>query len=648
MRSVLGVGVALLMASAVMAQHFAMIPDFEGAYPPERIVAIPAGESRAMPSGDIDLLWIEGTCVAPRQGDLDLRVREIVVAPGGRLDIGTQSDPVLGKVTITFADGDFLPDDTAQWGHGLLVFGDFTCWGSQKTPFLELSESLSSVSVPGGVGWNAGDLIRLPDTRSCGPNYNQGYRNDRDYRLISQEQLDASPTFRRDHNGVVGPIVANLTRNVTFKSENPSGTRGHSIVTDAANASIGYTAFVGMGRTRPAPLGGDNLIGRYPVHFHHSIGASRSVHGVVVDGLDYTTKWGVSVHHSSWVTIEECIVTRVGGAGFVTEDGSEVGNRFAKNLSFDNNAGVRNFPTGQAEGFDGVGFWFKSMVQFIDDNIAINNRHGFQSAILGLDEGGGLTAETAPKKQYQSTPGGAIDSYITVYQSTLSGERNRFVCNNETGYDAWGSKCNANDQPAPVYYSPHVLPVHWKQSAFAHNGKAQASNTFAECSTVFQNCDFIGGYDKGVGINSVIDYHRMFYVDGCDFSGLTTGLVTGRGGLVQGCVFNTTYGIQYNAEASQGFLFGFSEQGNVFTGVPYSFVKTVLTREQIPEHAVLMSDVYAAIAEFRSSIGGGTDPDPNDAERQRLMEEIASVEAQIGNLQALLVDLKLQLESLGN
>jgi hypothetical protein len=79
--------------------------------------------------------------------------------------------------------------------------------------------------------------------------------------------------------------VANLTRSVVFRSENPAGTRAHTYFNRYADVWLKHAAFVEMGRTKGTPLDstrrnergqiekiGTNQIGRYPVHFHHCQG----------------------------------------------------------------------------------------------------------------------------------------------------------------------------------------------------------------------------------------------------------------------------------------------------------------------------------------------------------------------------------------
>jgi len=572
--------VTLCLGDAMAHDNFLHLPDFRAAYPPERIVTISAGETVAMPSGDIDLLWIEGTCVAPRDADLSLRVREIVVAPSGILDMGTKLDPIHSRVSVVFADGTFLPDDPTQWGHGLLVFGEFNCCGLAKETWAEGRS---------GDGWQQTDKIVLPK--------------------LTPNALT-----------VIGQLQANLTSNVSFASENPAGTRGHIIITDHAETSICYTALTGLGRTKPEALSATNLVGRYPLHFHHSMGARREVEGVVADGLDYRSKWGIVVHGSSWVTIKNCVATKFGGAGFVTEDGSEVANQFVGNLAFNNKPLKIQFPIDVHEGFQGVGFWFKSMVQVIDDNVAVDNVKGFQSAITapdirGVPETGQRTS--VPQMAYQSSPGGPMDGVITVFQTNLSGKRNRFIGNSNVGLENWGSVPQLFTFTAPTYWRLYALPVQWEDCLFAYNavqhGGIEVSHSFTQSCNLYTNCAFVSANGKFGSANS-IDYHRVLYFHGCAFSGMKTGLVTGRGTVVRDCIFNTETSILYDGVTSQRWIFGVTLENNSHTGQPAAYVNMSyggVDPNNIKPHEVTLEAVYANVAAYRAGIVGAPDPNAN-------------------------------------
>ena len=50
------------------------------------------------------------------------------------------------------------------------------------------------------------------------------------------------------------PHVGNLSRNVIVRSENPQGTRGHTIFISRANVDLRYVQFSDLGRTKMGVL----------------------------------------------------------------------------------------------------------------------------------------------------------------------------------------------------------------------------------------------------------------------------------------------------------------------------------------------------------------------------------------------------------
>src|SRR6185436_17957970 len=110
---------------------------------------------------------------------------------------------------------------------------------------------------------------------------------------------------------------------VVFRSQNPAGTRGHSIFVSRANVDIRYAAFVDMGRTTIQRLNitqfssdgkvasvGTNQIGRYAIHFHHLFGpATTPANGyqytLVGNVIERAAKWGVTIHNTHYGLVKD-------------------------------------------------------------------------------------------------------------------------------------------------------------------------------------------------------------------------------------------------------------------------------------------------------------------------------------------------------
>jgi hypothetical protein len=161
-----------------------------------------------------------------------------------------------------------------------------------------------------------------------------------------------------------------------------------------SDVDLRYALFQELGRTKLGTLDntefdtqgnvarmGTNQIGRYAVHFHHDFGPKKTpangyLFTLVGNAVDGSSKWGVTVHHSSWGLIQDNVVYNTRGAGIVTEDGSERANIFDHNFSV-RVAGSKDAAGGNGysgtlpnPGGDGSAFWFRGPNNIIRNNVA--------------------------------------------------------------------------------------------------------------------------------------------------------------------------------------------------------------------------------------------------------------------------------------
>ena len=137
------------------------------------------------------------------------------------------------------------------------------------------------------------------------------------------------------------PHVGNLTRNVVVRSENPSGTRGHTLYTHRSTVSLSFVQFQDFGRTRAEPLSATaNHIGRYPLHIHQlwgPVNPANTGYQFVVQGnaINDSLKWPIAVHGSHFGLVKQNVVfggSQSTGAGIAIEDGTETENLFKENF----------------------------------------------------------------------------------------------------------------------------------------------------------------------------------------------------------------------------------------------------------------------------------------------------------------------------
>jgi hypothetical protein len=355
----------------------------------------------------------------------DARVGTLQVLEGGVFE--GAADGMTARLTILNQPIDSRLDPE-QYGTGLIVLGALRLKGTSKTPFVRLAAeprageaALTLSEAPSG--WQPGDRVFVPDTRQVP----QGHWFDAAWPLhhetrtilrIDGAALVLDAPLRFDHPGArdadgtptvspnglsLLPHVANVTRSIVIRSENPTGTRGHVLMTHRAEIDIRGVGFEDLGRTKPSALDSfpgpaTNQIGRYPVHVHLLMGpVNRANTGyqfrlsgnAVLD----SRKWPIAIHGSHFGLIEENVI--VGGAeatgsGIALEDGSETENLVRRNFVGDIRAHtnpVRSRPStenGRTPGSAAECIWGAGFNNRFVGNVVTGCRNTFQGVASGV------------------------------------------------------------------------------------------------------------------------------------------------------------------------------------------------------------------------------------------------------------------------
>ncbi|HMJ86577.1 MAG TPA: G8 domain-containing protein, partial [Vicinamibacterales bacterium] len=445
-----------------------------------RVLTVPVGQT-IEPAADstFDCVEVAGTLKVSRTRDTVLRFTHLFVLPGGVLDIGTQADPIPTTRRVEFIVNDVplnVTLDPFQWGNGLLNFGRRDVWGAPKLTWTTLTDSLGATQrtvtlSEDPTGWRVGDELLFPDMdvpAGGGPRREPLVTvesiSGRRVTLSKPLDFDHFAQFDPDGNIISLPYVANLTRNIILRSENPNGTRGHAAdVGHDATWREGYSAFIGLGRTPADVLDsttadqgtithiGTKQVGRYGGgHKHHAQGFGSVSIGNVYRGSGpglTKPKWALALHGTHDALIERNICVDFAAACFVTEDGYEVRNTFRQNFAayvFGNETGsgqALNNIVGKSPGTEGTGFWLHGITQTIEGNVAINNSVGMN--LFNINHVAG---------SYPSVPGGDLDT--AMRQATakpVSMTKNRTLSNVHFGLEFWGAPLFPNDDHVASY-----------------------------------------------------------------------------------------------------------------------------------------------------------------------------------------------------
>jgi hypothetical protein len=208
---------------------------------------------------------------------------------------------------------------------------------------------------------------------------------------------DGTPTLLG--NGIrLLPHVGNLSRNVIVRSENPGGTRGHTLYTSRADVDIRYVQFQDLGRTRAVPLDANaNHIGRYPLHVHHVWGPPNPSNTgyqftLLGNAVNDSLKWPIAVHGSHFGLIKQNVVfggSQLTGAGIAVEDGTETENLFEENFvaNIRGDANPResgpSTADGSTPGSAAECFWAAGFNNRFINNVASSCRNPFQQIVSG-------------------------------------------------------------------------------------------------------------------------------------------------------------------------------------------------------------------------------------------------------------------------
>ena len=353
-----------------------------------------------------------------------------MVLPGGVLEIGSPTAPIDSSVSAEVLFKDIPLSATAdpdQYGTGLLsIDGTVTIHGAVKIADVRahggraaLGHGTLSFAAPVS-GWRSGDRIFLPDTRQVPADrwFDPSYPLQVEERIVQAISSDgltmtlASP-LAFDHRGArdadgtptilngafaSSRMSGNLTRNVVLRSENPAGTRGHTLYTHRSSVSISYAQFQDLGRTRAVPLDTTtNHIGRYPLHIHHLIGPVNPANTgyqfqIVGNAINDSLKWPIAVHGSHFGLVKQNVVyggPQLTGAGIAVEDGTETENLFEENFVANIRGSINpresgpSTANGTTPGSAAECFWAAGFNNRFVNNVASSCRNPVQQIVSG-------------------------------------------------------------------------------------------------------------------------------------------------------------------------------------------------------------------------------------------------------------------------
>jgi len=371
-------------------------------------------------------ILIDGTLEIFGTGDNPLRAQKIIVSPSGKLTIGTNETPIHKNKKVEIV---FIKNQPGEIG--IFVFGELILHGFDPgTSFTQLTRDAKPgqeiLSVANYVkNWKRQSQILItspgnhPDFKNC-TEENEIVRI-KGVLIYLKKPLECFHPGFNNRNEFVSSHVAILDRNVEIRSDDLEN-RGSVTFFYGSQGAIKYTEF--------RDLGPKNVLGRYPIHFHHMQDTSR---GIEVEGnsiINSDNRW-ITIHDSNGIIIKNNVGYYSIGHGFFLESGTEFDN------VFDGNLGVitRNGNLINSDKFSSV-FWTMNPQNAFVNNVASKGwYYGFHYSIPNM-------MVKIPNKN---------DEQNLKYLSNLEFENNITYNNRHVGLNI--------DRPSSSDESDFVLPI---------------------------------------------------------------------------------------------------------------------------------------------------------------------------------------------
>lgn len=384
-----------------------------------------------MSSKRLGIIKVDGFMDFRTNASTKMYVDTLVATSSSIFQIGTKKNPIHSnaQVEIIIVDNGpiNLTKDPILVGRGLVLHGTSEIHGAKKKSFLTISGNAmrgdSQITVEGNTSnWKVGDELVIVGTHPFQGIKRLGRSSSEDevrkIKAISGQKITLDSGLQFNHEVYPGygfkSHVGNSSRNVTIRSENPNGTRGHFMIMHSPKAQIRYAEFRDLGRSdRRIPISNTNVIGRYSLHIHRTGAVGHELMSIVegnavINGVG----WGI-VHHDSIAAVNHNFVFNIVGSGIVAEAGSETG-EWVGNLVTSVLGGPdpkdKDSKKTFGPGNRGIAYFAASRAVIQQRNIAANVRLGWDwEGRLGSATGGLAGGHPVSMKAFKFNPTPFLD-----------------------------------------------------------------------------------------------------------------------------------------------------------------------------------------------------------------------------------------------
>ncbi|MGB7240532.1 MAG: PA14 domain-containing protein, partial [Sulfitobacter sp.] len=499
---------------------------------------------------------VDGELSFATDADTRLEVDTLIVSPTGRLEIGTEDNPVQAGVNaeIVIANNGNIDTnwDPTLVSRGVISHGEVEIHGAEKTSHIAVDDApmrgdtqIDLSELPDG--WQVGDTLVLTGTHKQGWTWDNNQR-----RVVHVESEDEEVTITAingttvtidrplayDHDAPrddLSAYVANMSRNITVSSEDGENTathqRGHVMFMHSDDVDVRYAAFDDLGRTDKSEAAFDvgtlasvqsdsNVKGRYAFHFHKTGTEDQEAPAIAIGNtVSGSPGWGF-VQHSSQANFTQNVAFDVFGAAFAAENGDETG-IWSQNLAIRaEGIGYGEAAVKQLEdlprhdnGRTGDGFFFAGRLVEASDNIAANTTHGYVWMTRSAPNGplsdnlnqpevaygaDGIRPNQAPINTFSNNE--AFGTQVGIIVVKANPAQNHDVRTVMEGFTNWETSAGVD-----LGYTSHYTLIDFDllgtennaPVASAESGYTLGSNTFDIVANGFN----IEGFNTGVNLN---------------------------------------------------------------------------------------------------------------------------------------------------
>jgi hypothetical protein len=488
--------------------------------------------------------------------DTSASVRGVVIEPGATLTFDpaqsltlTSTGNVVVRGTLTmrppqssvhtvlfsavdegrFVGGGMDPvdSDTGMWvmddGRLDLVGAGKTAWGRIVGDAAQGATTIRLDRPP--AGWSPGDrLVVVPSgAPAAGRNANWWSQfSEAGVRGVSGTAVTLDAPLANAHPsaaGTWGAEVLNLTRNVRI--EGTATGRTHVFVRSRAPQELSHASLRHVGPRK----GGQKVLGRWGLHFHHCMDASS---GATLDGVVITDAGSHAFvpHTSNGMTLRNCIAYRVQEHAFWWDEGELTSGAVWEDcvaaLVTTSERSTSGFYLGKGDGnairrcvavgvdaIEGAGIIAPAQVSngvwTMEDLLAHNNRHGGFLAYLNTDKVDRKVVSrlAAYHNDFGIDHGAYLNSWryegFTLYRNRSGGVLLRAVSNSDGIRFVGGTVDQAGAAAYGIVHDRHVV-----DSAYP---------------TVFEACTFRGHTAAAIGLPMPVPKADVIDLLNCTFVG---------------------------------------------------------------------------------------------------------------------------------